>query len=345
MHQITTGIVGYGMSGRYFHLPPLINHPNFKIKSIMTRSEHNQSDLRDQFPAIEIVTSFHDLIEDPEIELIVIATSNDVHYSYTKEALLHGKHVVCEKPFVDSYTKAKELFDLAAEKKLILRVFHNRRYDGDLLTIKKLLDTKDVGQLISFTCRFDRFAPKIGSNWRDQVDPMSGVYYDLAPHLVHHAVELFGLPEFVQNTLFDDREHTEVDDHFEMTLYYKQMTVFLGAHVFERDPKPRFEVIGTKATYVKYGFDDPDAVHEATDQVYQNSGLRSELITSPGQKQAIPLLLGEHYRFYDLIAHHIDEYPEEDHDKSYALSVILLMQLGLVSHQTKQMIKVPHKDL
>lgn len=172
---------------------------------------------------------------------------------------------------------------------------------------------------------------------------MAGVYYDLAPHLVHHAISLFGLPNLVFNTLFDDREGTEVDDHFEMVLYYETLTCFLGAQVLDRDPKPRFEIIGTKSSYVKYGFDRPDTVYEPQIDIYQSSGLRSELITSPDHRQTIPLLKGEHYRFYDLLAHHIDEYPEEDHDEWLSLAVILVMQLGLVSHQTKQMVKVPHK--
>jgi len=344
MQKIKTAIVGYGMSGRIFHLPPLIHHANYEIKKVMTRNPKNQKDLHDQYPDIQIVTDYHDIIEDPEIDLVILATSNDVHYEYTKEALLHDKHVVCEKPFVDTYTKAKELFELAEEKKRILRVFHNRQYDGDMMTIKRLLKTKDFGQIVSFTARFDRYAPEISDNWRFKDTHMSGIYYDLAPHLVHDAVELFGLPNLVFNTLYDDREKTKVDDHFEMVLYYDTMTVFLGSQMLERDPKPRFEIIGTKAGYVKYGFDQPDVVNKEPKEVYQTSGLKSVFMTTPDQKQDIPLYLGEHYRFYNLLAHHIDEYPEEDIDKQHALSVILIMQLGLVSHQTKQMIKVPHKS-
>ena len=343
MNQIVTAVVGYGMSSRQFHLPPLAKNPNYRVKSVMTRSESNQSDLKKDYPDIKIVTDYLDIIEDPEIDLVVLATPNDVHYSYTKEALLHGKHVVCEKPFVETYAKAKELFDLAIEKKLILRVFHNRKYDGDILTLKRLMKKEDFGNIVSFSTRFDRYIPSIGTNWRFKPVDMAGIFYDLAPHLVHHAIDLFGLPNYVSNTLFDDRENTSVDDHFEMALYYDTHTCFLGAQVLDRDPKPRIELIGSKKTYVKYGFDQPDSVHEPTVDVYQNSGLRSELISEPGKSKIIPLYKGEHYRFYDLLAHHIDEYPEEDPDMILALSVILVMQLGLISHQTKQLVKVPHK--
>ncbi len=343
MNKIVTAIIGYGMSGRLFHLPPLVKNSNYHIKYVMTRSEKNQNDLRKDYPEIQIATDFNDIIEDKEIDLVIIATSNDVHFTYTKEALLHDKHVVCEKPFVETYAQAKELYDLAKEKKRILRVFHNRKYDGDILTLKRLMKTKDFGHIVSFSTRFDRFVPQIGENWRFKPVDMAGIFYDLAPHLVHHAVDLFGLPNYVMNTLFDDRENTEVDDHFEMALYYDTHTCFLGAQMLEREPKPRLELIGTKATYVKYGFDEPDAVHEQMIEPYQTSGLRSEYIQEPKNKINVPLYKGEHYRFYDLLAHHIDEYPEHDEDMVLALSVILVMQLGLISHQTKQMVKVPHK--
>lgn len=345
MHKIQTAIIGYGMSGRYFHLPPLLHHPNYHVKYIMTRNENTQKELSEKYPYIDVITDYHIALEDEAIELIIIATSNDVHYSYTKEAILHKKHVVCEKPFVDTYTKAKELFDLARKNQVILRVFHNRQYDGDILTIKKILASYDFGQIVSFTARFDTFDPVINDNWRWQEGHMAGVYYDLAPHLVHDVINLFGMPNLVSNTLFDDRPGTRVDDHFEMALYYDDLTCFIGAHKLNRDPRPRFEIIGSKASYVKYGFDQPDLVHYATDDIYQTSNLRSELIYNREHKQTIPLLKGEHYRFYDLLADHIDEYPEDDKDEHLALQVILIMQLGLVSHQTKQLMKVPHKDL
>lgn len=343
MKKLRTAIIGYGMSGKTIHLPALIKHPNYDVTVIMTRQEERIREINEQYPNIDVVNDYITVIEDPNIDLVIIATSNDKHYEYTKEALLHYKHVICEKPFVDTYTKAKELFDIAQANDVILRVYHNRKYDGDVLTIKKLLKEKDFGTLVSFHARFDRYQPTIQQNWRFDIGHMAGIYYDLAPHLVHHAIELFGLPELVFNTLYDDREHTKVDDHFEMVLYYPTHTVFLGSHMLERYPKPRFEIIGTKASYVKCGQNEPEFVAFDNHELFQNQVDLSAFITSPEHKESIPVMMGKHYMFYDVFYLDVIEHIDNDHDKQLALSVILVMQLGLVSHQTKQMMKVPHK--
>jgi predicted dehydrogenase len=71
MQKIVCAIVGYVMSGRLFHLPPLIHHANYQIKYVMTRNEKNQHDLHEQYPDIEIVTDYHTIIEDPKIDLVI----------------------------------------------------------------------------------------------------------------------------------------------------------------------------------------------------------------------------------------------------------------------------------
>lgn len=343
MKKLRTAIIGYGMSGKTIHLPVLLKHPHFEVTVIMTRQEERIKEINTLYPEIDVVTDYVTVVEDPNIDLVIIATSNDKHYEYTKEALLHYKHVLCEKPFVDTYTKAKELFDIAKANDVLLRVYHNRKYDGDVLTIKKLFKEKDFGTLVSYHARFDRYQPIIQQNWRFDLGHMAGIYYDLAPHLVHHAIELFGLPELVFNTLYDDREHTKVDDHFEMVLYYQTHTVLLGSHMLDRYPKPRFEIIGTKASYVKVGQNDPEFVAFDTQKIYQDNVEVSEFITTLDSKETIPVMMGQHYLFYENFYHDVMEHTTEDLDKNLALSVILVMQLGLVSHQTKQMMKVPHK--
>lgn len=343
MKKIVTAVIGYGMSGRQFHLPPLVENQNYVVKSVMTRNEKNQQDIKKLLPNVRIITDYQDVLNDKEIDLIILATSNDVHYEYTKKALLIGKHVVCEKPFVETYEKAKELFDLAKSKSLILRVFHNRKYDGDILTAQQLIKDQKLGKLISFTTRFDRYVPNIGENWRFKAVDMAGIYYDLAPHLVHHAVSLFGLPSSVNNKIFKEREGSLVDDHFEMVMYYPEVTCFIGAQMLDRNPKPRIELVGTLATYSKYGFDVPDSVHKASSEHYQTVANRSELIKTPGQFEKVPVLFGQHYHFYDLLAEHIQKYPEHDEDQILALAVINVMECGLVSDQEQKTITVKNR--
>lgn len=342
MKKIVTAIVGYGFSGSTFHLPPIKHNEKYHIKLVMTRSEHNQAQLKKDYPKAQIVTTYEDILNDKEVDLIVIATSNAVHYSYTKDALLKGKHVVCEKPFVETYELAKELYDLADERGLILRVFHNRKYDGDILTLHQLLKDKDFGDIISYESRFDQYRPEIGSNWRFKKVDMAGNFYDLAPHLVHHAISLFGLPQKVYNKLFYDRKGSSVDDHFEMVLYYENgPRCCLGAEMLDRAPKPRQKLVGTKASYVKYGFDVPDTVDFTPNHLYQEKPVRSDFLEEPNKPQYINVLKGQHYRFYDVLAKDIFNKPIEDEDKKLALSVILVMEKAMKSSLLGEEVDIP----
>lgn len=341
MKKINAAVIGFGMSGRKFHVPGLNESNYYNIKKVMTRNEQNQKDLANDYPNIEIITSFEDALNDPEIDLIVIATSNDVHYEYTKRALMNGKHVVCEKPFVETYKEAKELYDLAKEKGLLLKVFHNRKYDGDITTAKKVIESKQLGTLVSFTTRFDRLIPDIGPNWRFKNTLMAGIFYDLAPHLVHHALDLFGMPNAVYNNLFYDRKSI-VDDHFEMIMYYdNDFKVYLGAEMLERNPLPRIELVGSEKTYVKYGYDNPDSVNVLGKETYQKGNLKSVIIDNNLKEEPIPLLLGLHYLFYDNLALEINSHILDSVDTPLALGVILVMEKAMESYHKKTTIKVP----
>ena len=340
MEKVVVAIIGYGMSGKYFHVPPLYTHPNYTIKYVMTTNLNRRNELEKEYPNIQVINDYDTALLDKEVNLIIIATSNDVHYSYTKLALEHFKNVVVEKPFVETYKEANELFQLALKNKKLLRVFHNRKYDGDIVTIKELLKTHDFGKIVSFKSRFDTYDPMVKNAWRDKDTLMAGVFYDLAPHLIFNAVEQFGLPNEVSCSLFLDRENALVDDHFEMTLLYNQFTCFLGADKLTRFPGPRFEIIGTKASYAKYGFDNPDCVHFKTNDHYQTSGLKSIYALSHTDYQDIPLRLGTHYEFYDQLYIDIHHNPNIDTDKNNALHVVYIMEEALKSNELKKIVKL-----
>lgn len=341
MNKINVAVIGFGMSGRQFHLPALIENKHYYVKKVMTRNIINQNDLKNDYPTVNLITSFEEAINDKEIDLIVIATANDVHYEYTKKALLKGKHVVCEKPFVETYQMAKELYDLAKDKGLMLKVFHNRKYDGDITTAKEILKKGDLGEIISFKTRFDRLRPEIGPNWRFKETLMAGIFYDLAPHLVHHALDLFGMPNAVYNNLFFDRKSV-VDDHFEMIMYYdNDFKVYLGAEMLERNPLPRIELVGSKKTYLKYGFDSPDSVNVPPTEKYQKGNLKSVIIDNELNAVDIPILLGSHYLFYENLATEITNKTTESVDTKLALGVILVMEKAMESFKQKALIEVP----
>jgi len=331
MQKIVTALVGYGMSGQIFHLPQLIQHPNYSIKTVMTRNTENITKIKAILPTICIATDFDEILNDQEISLVILAVSNDVHFDYTKRALLKHKHVICEKPFVQTEAEASYLYGLAHERGLLLRVFHNRKYDGDILTVEKLIQEQKFGKILSFHARFDRYVPNIKDNWRYKPGFMSGIFYDLAPHIIHHCVYLFGEPVSVFNQIYFDRPGSLADDHFELMLIYKDMTCYVGAEPYEREPIPKMKVVGTEATYVKYGFDQPEVVTKGYSNDYTNEPHLSYYIVTPNHKTTIPVLIGKHDAFYDKVYDDIIHPKAVDSDELLAKTVIKIMEKAMIS--------------
>jgi scyllo-inositol 2-dehydrogenase (NADP+) len=338
MRKIVTALVGYGMSGQQFHLPQLIQHPYYVIKAVMTRNTENQLKIKTRLPTVLIVSDYEEILNDPEISLVILAVSNDVHYEYTKRALLKDKHVICEKPFVQTLEAATHLYGLAHERNLLLRVFHNRKYDGDILTIEKLLKEKPFGKILAFHARFDRYVPNIKDNWRYKPGFMSGIFYDLAPHIIHHCVYLFGEPVSVFNRIYLDRPGSVTDDHFELMLIYKEMTCYVGAEPYEREPIPKLKLVGTEATYVKYGFDEPEVVTKSNQDSYTHKPHLSFYINTPNEKTTIPVLIGAHHQFYDKVYDDIVKPKAVDDDELLAISVIKIMEKAMISAKEDKII-------
>lgn len=342
MKKIRTAIIGFGVSAQEFHASGIVNNENYELKKVLTNSPKNIKILKEEYPNVKLISEFVEACEDPNIDLIVIATPNDVHDEYTYKALMNNKHVVVEKPFVETYERAKELYKLAEEKNLVLKVFHNRKYDGDLNTLVNLMKTRDFGKLVSFTARFDRIRPSLGENWRFKDTHMAGIYYDLAPHLVHHAIALFGMPESVENNIYFDRENSLVDDHFEMILNYKDgFKAFIGAEMLQRDLVPKIKLIGTNKTYAKYDFDIPDSANYPYKEKYQVKKLKSELIDNDLKIEEIPVEIGKHYLYYETLANDIkNNVSINNPDTELALGVIKIMEKGIEANNKKKCIKL-----
>ncbi|MBI9038321.1 MAG: Gfo/Idh/MocA family oxidoreductase [Bacteroidales bacterium] len=250
---IKVGQVGFGMSGQLFHAPFIEANKNFNLKKVVERHNRNSENY---YPYVEIVKSFDELLLDEEIQLIVITTPNIYHYEQTKKALLAEKHVVIEKPFTPTAKEAQELIDLSLKQKRHIFVFQNRRWDGDFMTIQKLLQTDLLGDLIEYEAHFDRYSPKLNTKpWKEADDPAGGNLYDLGTHLIDQAVCLFGLPDSVWADIRTQRDGSKVDDAFEVILNYPELKVTLKAGMLVREEGPRYILNGTKGSFVKYGID------------------------------------------------------------------------------------------
>jgi len=261
MKQIVTGLASYGMSGSLFHAPFISIHPGFKLGYIVERTKNLS---KERYPDVRILRSFDELIATPEVELVVVNTPDVTHYELTKKALLAGKNVVVEKPLVFTVEEGKELIALADSKSLMLCVYQNRRWDGDFLTVQKIVRSGVLGRIVEFSSAYQRYRNFINkTTWKELADNRVGITYNLGSHMVDQAVVLFGVPEAVFAVIDKVREGTQVDDYYYIQLFYPDVKVSLRASFLVKEETPRYYIHGTEGSFVKYGIDPQEEMLKA----------------------------------------------------------------------------------
>ncbi|MFC3052043.1 oxidoreductase [Kordiimonas pumila] len=249
---IKTAVVGYGYSAQTFHIPFLMAQLAYDLVAI---SSSQTAAIEKAMPGMAVFKSAEVMIEQAGADLLIITAPNDVHYSLIKHALLNDMHVVVEKPFVTRSKDGEELIKLAEERGKILTVYHNRRWDGDFLTIKKLIKNNTLGKIRYFESHFDRFRMDVRDRWRETAANGGGLLYDLGSHLLDQALQLFGPPEAISATCKTMRPGGTTTDLAHITLHYADMLAVLHMSVFSAGPNRRFQVQGELGTYEKYGLD------------------------------------------------------------------------------------------
>jgi predicted dehydrogenase len=250
--MIRVGVIGYGYSAKTFHIPLISTSESLELAAI---SSSQGEVVAKTHPDATVFKSANELIESAQIELAVITAPNDVHFELAKQCLDNGIHVILEKPMVTTSVEGEQLVKLAKARNLLLSVFHNRRWDGDFLTVKKILDDRLVGEVRYFESHFDRFRPAVRQRWREQPGNGAGVWFDLGSHLLDQAVCIFGRPEAVTARCLPLREGSGTTDYFHVLLHYKNLEVVLHASPFSPAPNNRFRIEGDKGCFVKYGLD------------------------------------------------------------------------------------------
>ncbi|MHA6794300.1 oxidoreductase [Pseudonocardia bannensis] len=250
---IGVGLVGYGTSGADLHAPLIGAEARLRLRAVVSgKPDRVHRDL----PSVPVVPEATRLLDDPTVELVVVAAPNTVHHELARTALLAGRHVVVDKPFVVTSAEADDLIELAERQGRRLSVFHQRRWDSDFLTVKRCVRRGVLGRVSTYIARYDRFSPDpMAHRWQEQDQRGAGLLYDLGPHLIDQAVSLFGLPETVIADVRAQRPGAVVDDYFHLVLGYGQLRVILHAGSLVRATGPRFEVHGDAGSFVKHGLD------------------------------------------------------------------------------------------
>lgn len=248
---INTGICSYGYSTKVFHAPFINALPEyFKITAFV---ERHKEDSKENYPQAKIYRTCEEMFADKDIDLVIINTPSPTHSDYAYKALQAGKHVVIDKPFTATSKEAKTLIALAKQNNLLLTVFHNRRWEGELLALKKVVNDKLLGRLIDGEFRFERYRRELNpKKHKEEPLPGNGLMYELCTHLIDQAIFLFGLPGSVFADIKKIRPGSQIDDYCEITLYYKNgFSIFLKSSLLVADIGPSYILNGIDGAFVK----------------------------------------------------------------------------------------------
>lgn len=341
---IRVGLVGYGYASKTFHAPLITAVPGMALVAV---SSSDAQKVHADWSSVDVVSDPQALFSRPDIDLVVIPTPNDTHFPLAKQALLAGKHVVVDKPFTVTLSQAKELEQVAAHSGKLLSVFHNRRWDSDFLTLKQILHSGSLGEVVYFESHFDRFRPEVRQRWREDGSVGSGIWYDLGPHVLDQALQLFGLPVALDVDLAQLRPGGKATDYFHAVLVYPQRRVVLHGSMLVAAESARFVVHGTKGSFVKYGLDPQEDRLKAGERLPQSDwgqdkrhGVLTLQQNGVQVEQEVPTLAGNYPAYYAAIRDALLGQGENPVPAQQAIQVMELIELGLLSHQERRTVAV-----
>lgn len=307
MHEpIRVGVVGFGLAGRIFHTGVIEATPGLELACVVQRSG---DDAAQHYPGIRLARSVDQMLSDVGIELVVIATPSYSHYELAKQCLREQRHVVVDKPFTLKSEEAAELIRLARERRRLLTVYQNRRWDGGSQTIRQVLAGGELGRIVSFESHFDRFRAEPRRDvWRESGGPGGGILYDLGAHVIDEALMLFGTPESILASVRIERENAVVDDAWDIFLQFEKshpVTALLRATLTACTPGPRFVVHGTRGSFTKWGI-DPQEDQLKAGMTFNSPGFGEEpesawgelRLCPGGEVRRIPTQRGDYRGFY-----------------------------------------------
>ena len=190
--MLRAGLVGFGMAGRVFHAPLISSVDGLELAAVVERRGDQAAQ---RYPGITTYRSLEELLADPSIDLVVVATPSGTHFEVARQALEAGRNVVVDKPVSVTSQEIRQLMELVKARDRALIPFHNRRWDGDFLTIQRLFQEHQLGRVVHIESRFDRWHPGATRRpWKDDAGQGGGVLLDLGTHLVDQALVLCGKP-------------------------------------------------------------------------------------------------------------------------------------------------------
>ena len=265
--ELRVGLIGFGLAGAVFHAPLIAATPGLRLATVVTSNPERAQHARSGHPGVRVLHDADQLWEHAaELDLVVIASPNRTHVPLALAALRAGLPVVVDKPLATTAAEGRQLIDEARRRQLMLTVFQNRRWDGDFLTVQRLLADGALGEPLRFESRFERWRPDPKAGWRQAGAPeeAGGVLYDLGSHLIDQALVLFGPVRQVYAEMDERYPGATVDNDTYVALTH---TSGVRSHLWmssvAAQSGPRFRVLGSRAGYTKFELDVQEAALHA----------------------------------------------------------------------------------
>ncbi|KVN97596.1 oxidoreductase [Burkholderia ubonensis] len=329
------GLMGFGFAGATFHAPVIAASGRTQVAAIATGQPDRA---RAAYPDARIVADLDALLALDDIECVVIATPNDTHFPLARQVLDAGRHVVVDKPVTLTSDEALALARLANARSRVFAPFHNRRWDGDFLTVRRIVESGELGRITYVTSHFDRFRPQVRVRWREEAARGGGLLLDLGPHLIDQGLALFGLPDTVSATVKTRRDNGSAPDFVHVQLGYPDKDVALHASALSAIEPARFTLHGTRGSYQKFGLDTQEDQLKAgltPDDVEFGGGnppgVLRVLDGDVETERPVPTLDGQYAEFYRALAASIREgapFPVTPQD---AVDVMTIIELAAQS--------------
>lgn len=335
MDDVRVGLIGYGYAGRVLHAPLIRAVPGLRLTTVAsTKREQVQAELG------PVTVCSADEMAREDVDLIVIATPNTEHFPLALAAMDAGKHVVVDKPFTLDLAEAKTLRAAAQRTGRMLTVFHNRRWDSEVLAIKDVLRRGLLGRIVQFDCRMNRYRPQVRQRWRENLGPGAGLWFDLGPHLIDLTIHLFGLPQSIQADFAILREGGLTDDWGHVQLSYDHMRVVLETTLLASGPLPRSVLHGTNGSWAKYGPDVQESQLQAgmspLDAEFGVDPTSSYFYAGDGKTIELAPVRGNQVAFYQAVRDAIREGKPAPVSLEDAIAVMTILEASLKSAEEKR---------
>ncbi len=333
---MNVALLGYGFAGKTIHAPLIRSVPGLELTTVVSS---NAAKVKTDLPEVRVIGLADEAFGDSSVDVVVIATPNDTHFDLGRRALAAGKHVVIDKPFTVTVAQAEELSAAAEKARRLLSVFHNRRWDSDFLTVRKLIGSGELGDVMYFESHYDRYRPQVQVRWRESAGAGTGIWYDLGSHLADQALELFGAPDGVYADLGIQRSGAEAVDYFHVLLRYGRRRVVLhGSNLFV-ESSLRFAVHGTLGSYVKRGMDTQEAAlrrGEPPGSPGWGVDAQHGMLHTEDGARTVPTIPGDYREYYRAILRAVRDGAPNPVPATDGVAVMRMIETGIRSSEERR---------